>query len=254
MVTTFPFMGGLLSFDPKFAGYLLLSVITVFIVQLFYAFEFWKVQENRVLSSTVSVIAVIAFALGLAMVVLIWNDSVVAHWSMLHMEVVIALAHTLTFLKAALIGFAQSSPKTPTMQIERMPVTFLYKNPHGVVGAAVQISCLVVFVVRPHKIFWIPFHLVANKLFVNGLLYMLNARRTSGHHSMKTGTGTNQDVAATSTISTIVFGGPAQASQGTRVNISTSSHMDQDAELTKTIYSANDHHDAINDVIPGRKI
>ncbi|KAJ7355163.1 hypothetical protein DFH08DRAFT_851858, partial [Mycena albidolilacea] len=249
MVTTFPFMGGLLSFDLKFAGYLLLSVITVFIVQLFYAFELWKLQENRVVSSTVGIIAIMAFALGLAMVVLIWNDSIVAHWSMLHMEVVIALFHTFTFLAAALIAFAQSPPKTPTMLIGRLPATFVYLIPYGGLAAAVQFSCLVVFVVRPHKLFWIPFHLVANKLFVNGLLYMLNAHRTSAHDSMKT--ETSQDVAPKSTTSIIVFGGPAQASQGTRVNISTSTQMDQGAELPKTV---NDHHDAFDDVIPGHKI
>jgi hypothetical protein len=51
-------------------------------------------------------------------------------------------------------------------------------------------------------------------------------------------TETSQDVAPKSTTSIIVFGGPAQASQGTRVNISTSTQMDQGAKLPKTV---NDH-------------
>ncbi|KAJ7201998.1 hypothetical protein B0H12DRAFT_1225793 [Mycena haematopus] len=257
MITTFPFLGGLLSFDPKFAGYLLLSVFTVFVVQLFYASELWKLQEKRVVSSIVGVIAILAFALGLATVVLIWNDSIVAHWSMLHIEVVIALFHTFTFLAAAFSAFAQIPPKAPTTLIGRISAIFVYLRPYCGLGAAVQFSCLVVFVARPRKIFWIPFHLVANKcgthhfldfasefsdtigVFVNGLLYMLNARRTSAHDSMKIGT------AAKSAISAIAFG------SGPCVNISTSMQMDQDAELPKTSY---DDHDAFHDVLPRHKI
>ncbi|KAJ7244630.1 hypothetical protein B0H12DRAFT_1325556 [Mycena haematopus] len=264
MVTTFPFLGGLLSFDPKFAGYLLLSVITAFIVQLFYAFDFWKLQENRVVSSTVGVIAILAFALGL-------GAYAVTHVTFLsssrsggcpYLErlgccSLVNASHgggdrpfphiyfpggcldricakpsenpdNVTYrLKHRLIKLTPCSLR----RIRRIPATFVYLIPYGGLGAAVQFSCLVVFVARPHKLFWVPFHLVANKLFVNGLLYMLDARRTSGHDSMKTGTG----VAAKSAISTIAFGGgPSQTSQGTRVNISTSTQVDQDVELPKT--------------------
>ncbi|KAJ7861367.1 hypothetical protein B0H14DRAFT_2575961 [Mycena olivaceomarginata] len=120
-------------------------------------------------------------------------------------KVVISLSQTFQFLAAlaifgALTAYGRGEPsKTRSSRSilfpHRMhgePKTKLRDDivahfiSHGFLGAGFQFAGLLAFVARPHKIAWIPFHFLATKFAINGLLYFLNLQSKSTTQSEET--------------------------------------------------------------------
>ncbi|KAJ7906959.1 hypothetical protein B0H13DRAFT_2019920 [Mycena leptocephala] len=205
MATSFPYSGGLVLATRALTSYFFLSALIMFVTQLVYVNHVWKSTRNWFISGAIGGLASAAFCFAVAMIILIFKDPVIARWSQRHIMVVIALTHTFTLLAALLIfGAMTMDPGGPENHRQfgypkPLYAIFVPLIPHGLLGAGMQFACLVVFVVRPHKIMWIPFHLVANKGFVNGVLNMINAQavyRDSG--------ATGQDIKSAA-VSNIVF-------------------------------------------------
>ncbi|KAJ6629907.1 hypothetical protein B0H10DRAFT_1212699 [Mycena sp. CBHHK59/15] len=211
-VTLLPYFGGLSEVIPNFTGHLLLSMITVFIVDLCFSFRIWESGKNGLVSGAISLVAIAAFSSGLVMAVMMYvhplacfsirmqtsipsfKDPVFPHFPLAHIRVPSCLYYTLTSLGAFSTFFAFTripqaapTPRPSTSSGQRLSTIPWHLMPYGLVGGGAHLLCLVMLASLPRAIFWIPFFQVATKLSINGLLNMLNMRPTSH------GNGTTND-------------------------------------------------------------
>ncbi|KAJ7191392.1 hypothetical protein GGX14DRAFT_600559 [Mycena pura] len=195
----------------------------------------WTVRKNVLACGAIGATSVAALSLGIVMIISMMSEPTFAHWSAPHMKVTITLVHTLTFIAALLICgamAAHSRPETrahiPSAKRHRLtPVQHVLKHliPYGGLGAGIQLACLVTFVARPRTILWLPFYLISTKLFVNGLLYMINSREILQRHQDSTpATGTGTGTVASTTGSTYRTVAPGHARVPV-INISSAVHV-----------------------------
>jgi len=220
--------------------------VTVFFVQLQYAVEIWQLSESLVVSSAIGILASAALTLDIA----------IAHWSLPHIKVVMAIAQAFTLLAALLIfaaltGYSKESLRTrASRSVEQARAIFTHLFSRGLLGAAMQFACLVAFVARPQNLSWLPFYLLASKAFLNGILYMLNAREIQ---ESETATANRQDISSGSTIAFNTTPHATRKPAYHEVVVSQEPvHIHQDGELGKIGY-VGDNHEAFEDVIQANK-
>jgi hypothetical protein len=192
MLTRLPYIEPLDEFDPSLNAHILLSAITMFGVQLFYSFRIWKLSRNIWVTGMTILLSMVAFVLGIAMVVTMFQKPVFAHLASFPLRVVFPLACSFIVLAylSMFIGFTKFS-KLPSPRPMSFPewfdTIFRYLFTRGLIVMMVQLACLVILVTLPHKMYWIPLYIVTTKLSINVALYMLNTRQTFR------GKGVNED-------------------------------------------------------------
>ncbi|KAF9046317.1 hypothetical protein BJ165DRAFT_1144046 [Panaeolus papilionaceus] len=75
MILQYPFTTGLINATPTYSAQLGLSVVALFIVQLFYAFHTWRASKNIVVSMFITSTSLAAFVLGLVVAANLVRDS-----------------------------------------------------------------------------------------------------------------------------------------------------------------------------------
>ncbi|KAF7328401.1 hypothetical protein MVEN_02555800 [Mycena venus] len=208
MVVSLPYIGGMAHIVPKFTVVLLLTATSTFAVQTYYAVHVRQCDEKKLLGARRNFChfhnyAGTCHSDGCSDRSL--KDPLFASWSSSHMKVVISLTQAFNFLAALAIfgaltkyGRAEQQNSRTSKHIKQMDDLLTHFISNGLLGAGFQFagllavrhyvpfSCLryykfmpMKFVARPHRIAWIPFHFLANKVAINGLLYLLNLQSKS---------------------------------------------------------------------------
>ncbi|KAJ7434966.1 hypothetical protein B0H11DRAFT_1938067 [Mycena galericulata] len=143
MVASLPYIGGMTYVVPEFTVVLLLSATSTFAVQTYVVCQWWACGAS--------------------------------------LMVVISLTQAFNSLAAlaifgALTGYrrAEQQDGRASKHIKQMDYLLTRFIFNGLLGAGFQFAGLLAFVARPHKIAWIPFHFLANKVAMNGLLYLMS--------------------------------------------------------------------------------
>ncbi|KAJ7447514.1 hypothetical protein B0H11DRAFT_2290107 [Mycena galericulata] len=247
MVASLPYIGGMTHVVPKFTVALLLSATSTFAVQTYYAVHVWQLRKSFLAPGVISAISTTTLAFAIATVVLTLKDPFFASWSSSHMKVVISLTQAFNFLAAlaifgALIGYGRAEQQNGRISkhIKQMDDLLTHFISNGLLGAGFQFAGLLAFVARPHKIAWIPFHFLANKVAINGLLYLLNLQRKS-----------MDQVNEASFVGSDVFArGP---SFSRNIQISQGMTFMEDSESVKGGYAVPDQTATFDDMIPTDK-
>ncbi|KAJ7832638.1 hypothetical protein B0H14DRAFT_3871900 [Mycena olivaceomarginata] len=181
MVTCLPYIEPLGEFEPSLNAHILLSAITIFGVQLFYSFRIWKLSRNIWVTGITILLSMVAFVLGIAMVVTMFQTPVFAHLASFPLRVVFPLACSFIVLAylSMFIGFTKFSKllsPRPMSFPEWFDTIFRYMFTRGLIVMMVQLACLVILVIMPHKVYWVPLYIVATKLSTN--VALLNSRQT----------------------------------------------------------------------------
>ncbi|KAJ7334063.1 hypothetical protein DFH08DRAFT_880054 [Mycena albidolilacea] len=165
----------------SFCVEVILSGIVLAIVQGFYALRIWQVTQNAVLPAAIIVLAIAGAALGIATGVVMFQNTLFTNFSERYMKAIISTGQGLRLLAAiattaGFLGFgvkSGSSGKPSSWD----PITNFLTS--GVAGVIVQLLCFATFIGMPKKYVWIVFHFLSSRVFINGLLLMLNSRAVS---------------------------------------------------------------------------
>ncbi|KAJ6558369.1 hypothetical protein B0H19DRAFT_1150912 [Mycena capillaripes] len=208
----------------------LVTLIT-FIAQCFYARIIWKISSNIIITASVSVLAVVTFALGIVTTVHLFQNPLATAISARSFQILSGLVQGLAALNDVLITVClcvwlyQQKAGTGGWQERHafgtdkiLDTLILYAVSRGVLVAVTQFMFLVLNLSLPHATYWMPFHQAVGKLYVNSVFATLNVRRTFANSDEKqpgtnlsfadmppglattgtTGTGTNGDSNITS--------------------------------------------------------
>ncbi|KAJ7634070.1 hypothetical protein DFH06DRAFT_677087 [Mycena polygramma] len=165
----------------SFCVEILLSGIAVALVQSFYAVRIWQVSQNSVLAIAIIFISIAGAGLGIATAAVILRNTLFANFSEHYMKAVISTGQGLRLLSALMgaggilfYGAKQTASGQPSTVD---PITTFLTS--GTAGAVAQLICWATFLALPKKYVWIVFHFVSSRVFINGLLLMLNSRAVS---------------------------------------------------------------------------
>jgi len=161
-----------------------LSVLVIFIVQIFYAIRVFEANgRSSILLFFISAIALIAFGLGVTMTVQLFNQQYFHEAASFQMKVVAGISQGLAALADIIIVvtlcYALQPSRNPRIRLpedyfEQFYTFFINR---GICFTIIQLAYMCVFVAMPSKQFWIPFQMVASKVYINSLLLMLNSRQ-----------------------------------------------------------------------------
>jgi len=181
------------------------SVLVIFIVQIYYSHRVWIASQNAAVAVGIAVITFAAFALGIAATGIITKKLLLSSLSTPQLKAIMASSQGFTFLSGA-ATFAALSFYRPSQNPAVEPNVHwtgrLYSIvvgsgiTRGFIATTIQLGCFVTFIAVPSQTFWMPFQLVASKVFINSLLTTLNVREV--HH----GRGVNEDINSRKTEST----------------------------------------------------
>lgn len=188
LVLLYPFTFGLINATHTYCAAIGLSIVAVFIVQMFHSAHIWTVSKNAFLSGALAFISTAAFALGLAFTAKISDNHEFASLAVHGVKGVIASGQALSAV-AGFVTFCALcfySKSTQDVAIHPLDITALYEDfityfcARGCAATIVQFGLFFSFLTMPNKAVWMPFYLVASKLFINSLLTLLNSREV--HH------------------------------------------------------------------------
>ncbi|KAF7354983.1 hypothetical protein MSAN_01413800 [Mycena sanguinolenta] len=169
----------------SFTSEKLLVTIITFISQIFYAHTIWKVSKNMITTVFISVLAVGAFGLGIYTTVHLFENPAPDSISTRGFLIVSGLVQGLAALNDLVITGAMSWYLHIKRRGSTLPSTdkvvdtlILYAVSRGVLTAVAQIMFLVLNVAVPHHEYWLPFHMVVGKLYVNSVFATLNVRQS----------------------------------------------------------------------------
>ncbi|KAJ7173630.1 hypothetical protein C8R46DRAFT_1083426 [Mycena filopes] len=174
LVLSLPYIDGLVELQRTFNAQFLLSTLAMFGVQLFFSLRIWKLSQNIWAAGLSAIISVAVFCLSLAMVASMFNTPLFAHLASIRALIAFALAFTMLASLVEFIALVQYSKRSPERTL--FDEIYLYLFPRGLVGTAIWFGCLLLFVTRSHKVYWIPMYLTAVKVSINAMLSMLNSR------------------------------------------------------------------------------
>ncbi|TFK40573.1 hypothetical protein BDQ12DRAFT_679695 [Crucibulum laeve] len=183
LIVLFPYTEGLYRATSTFTAEVALSIIAVFIVQIYYTARIWELSKNAVVSGAIAVVSSTALALGIVMTAELGRDSQFVSLAASRVKSVVAAGQALTFVSGLLIFGALSFYLAPAQAPKARRVEGWYDNivvytmSHCSLATVVQLGFFIAFIAMPAKVIWMPFHLLASKLFVNSLLTMLNSRK-----------------------------------------------------------------------------
>ncbi|KAF7356659.1 hypothetical protein MVEN_01000400 [Mycena venus] len=182
LVTLFALPVGPDNATTSFCIEVLLSGLAIAIVQGFYAYRIWQVSQNTIFPAAIIVISIAGAALGIAASVVMLNNTLFTNFGQHYMKVVIATGQGLRVLGAILAsaGFIMFGVKSGSGNAKPStwdPITNFLTS--GVAAAIAQLLCFITFIAMPQKYVWIIFHFLSSRVFINGLLLMLNSRAVS---------------------------------------------------------------------------
>ncbi|KAJ6604987.1 hypothetical protein B0H10DRAFT_2229289 [Mycena sp. CBHHK59/15] len=159
----------------------MLSGFAVFLVQSFYAVRIGQLNQNHVIAAAIILVAAGGAGLGVATTIVILRNNLFVNFAQGYMKATLATGQGLRALSALLITgslmFYNASAPSAEKPSALDPVASSLTS--GLAAAIVQLGCLITFVVMPRKYVWTAFHLLSSRVFINGLLLMLNARYIS---------------------------------------------------------------------------
>ncbi|KIK07953.1 hypothetical protein K443DRAFT_672835 [Laccaria amethystina LaAM-08-1] len=192
LVLLYPFTLGLINATHTYCAAIGLSIVAVFIVQIFYSAYIWTVSKNAFLSGALAFVSTAAFALGLAFTAKISHNHKFTSLAVHGVKGVIASGQALSAV-AGLVTFGALcfySKSTQDVAIHPLDIAALYEDfityflARGCAATIVQFGLFFSFLTMPTKAVWMPFFLVASKLFINSLLTLLNSREVHHVHGM----------------------------------------------------------------------
>ncbi|KAF4590089.1 hypothetical protein EYR40_009510 [Pleurotus pulmonarius] len=184
LVNLFPYESGLDNATHTFSTEIALAVIAKWIVQMFYAHRLWTISTSvqRLGPALIALMSTAALALGLVMAAELINNPRIAHLADEGPHAVVASCQALTFVASLLTFVLLCYHLRPSQTANMKPIEGWFDNmvayiiSRGSAGTLVQLGFFITFLIAPANLYWIPFHFVASKLFINGLLTMLNCR------------------------------------------------------------------------------
>ncbi|KAJ7103761.1 hypothetical protein C8R44DRAFT_887279 [Mycena epipterygia] len=181
LVTLFALPVGPEEATTSFCVEILLSSFVVCIVQSFYAVRIWQVSQSAILAAAIIVVSAAGAALGIATTVVMLGNPSFVNFSQYYMEVVISLGQGFRLLSALMVTggvlvYGVRPVNSGKFSMWDPIISFLTS---GMAGAIAQFICFVTFLAMPKKYLWIAFHFLSSRVFINGLLLMLNSRTIS---------------------------------------------------------------------------
>jgi hypothetical protein len=182
LVTQFPTPSELTYSTLNFCVEIALVVVSIVIVQLMYTYRIWQLSKSIVLSGAVAVLSLAGFGCGIAMVLHMFQNKSFASLEEGNIKIIVSLCQGFTALAAAFImgcmAYFKTSIRNSESKLEEdwfdKFVAFTISG--GAAVFAVQVVYLVLFVALPHKLYWMPAHLVGSKMFILSILTLLNSR------------------------------------------------------------------------------
>ncbi|KAJ6632119.1 hypothetical protein B0H10DRAFT_4892 [Mycena sp. CBHHK59/15] len=159
----------------------LVTLIT-FIAQCFYARTIWKISASKLITSLVSILAVVTFALGIVTTVHLFQNPLATAISARSFQILSGMVQGLAALNDVLItvclcvwlfrrkvgtGGWGMGDAFGTEKI--LDTLILYAVSRGVLTALTQFMFLVLNLSLPHATYWMPFHQAVGKLYVNSV-------------------------------------------------------------------------------------
>ncbi|KAJ7149048.1 hypothetical protein C8R43DRAFT_1007916 [Mycena crocata] len=165
----------------SFCVEILLSGFAVCIVQSYYAIRIWRASQSPVLAGAIILVSVAAAALGIATTVVMLKNTLFANFAERYMKTIISTGQGLRLLSAIMTSAGLlvygAMPAGDGEQSLWNPFTSFMTS--GIAGALVQLICFIMFLATPKRYLWIVFHFASSRIFINGLLLMLNSRAVS---------------------------------------------------------------------------
>ncbi|KAJ7873348.1 hypothetical protein B0H14DRAFT_3131337 [Mycena olivaceomarginata] len=160
----------------------------------FYAHTIWKVSKNIITTVFVSVLAVATFGLGIYTTVHLFQNPGLNSISSRSFLIVSGLVQGLAALNdiviTASLSYYLHIKRSGLPSSEKLIDTLIvYAVSRGVLTAVAQIMFLVLNVAMPHHQYWLPFHLVVGKLYINSVLASLNVRSSLSRTEIMLGPG-----------------------------------------------------------------
>ncbi|KIY46526.1 hypothetical protein FISHEDRAFT_75549 [Fistulina hepatica ATCC 64428] len=160
---------------------ILVSALAIFIVQAYYSKRIWHVTENLIFCGITTSLSVVAFVLAMIMTYILFNDSRFEHLADPGPKAIVAAAQGLTLAAMLSILIVLCLPQSQSNRSREqrwkwIDVAMDYTFSRGALSTVIQLCCLVTFATHPAHVTWLPFHILASKIFINSLLYMLYAR------------------------------------------------------------------------------
>jgi len=157
----------------------MLSVISVFIAQIYYAATVWATTKNWVVAGATAMLSTAALVLGIVMSIRLFEDNHFSHLAQNPNKAIMATTYGMVAASGLLAFFSLSTSRLPApYKTLEGPFNILvsYVFSRGGAACIIQLALVFVFVGTPARIYWFPFHATAVKLFAVSAITMLNSR------------------------------------------------------------------------------
>ncbi|KAF7340865.1 hypothetical protein MSAN_02116000 [Mycena sanguinolenta] len=175
----------------SFSSEKFLVTLITFVAQLFYTRTIWKISGNAIITGSVCILAVIAFALGIATTVHLYQTPLATSISSRSFQILSGMVQGFAAFNDVLITVclctwlyqrkvgAGGWDAGHTFGTDKVIDTLiLYAVSRGVLTAITQFLFLTLNLSLPHATYWMPFQQMVGKLYVNSVLATLNVRST----------------------------------------------------------------------------
>jgi len=209
----------------SFTAEKLLVTIITFISQIFYAHTIWKLGGVKFPAAFIVFLAVASFGLGIYTTVHLFENPALNSISTRGFLIVSGLVQGLAAFNDVVITgtlsyFLHTRRNKGLASSEKLIDTLIvYAVSRGVLTAIAQLMFLVLNVAVTNHTYWLPFHMVVGKLYVNSVLATLNVRKTLSGTQVNLGTGisigmmnTDMDETRTKPITFAAIRGPESVS------------------------------------------
>ncbi|KJA20891.1 hypothetical protein HYPSUDRAFT_42711 [Hypholoma sublateritium FD-334 SS-4] len=177
LVDLFPFTIGIEEITWPFCVQILLSTVAIFISQLYYATKVlsekgWTAKATAYIIMT---FATTALALGIVVSTEMFQDKILSDMAVRHRKIVAAF-HFGTNLLSGLGSFYATASTQRYGASDRWDNAVSLAIRCGGLALVVQAALFAVFLASPQNLYWIPFYLVAARLFTIAPIIILNSR------------------------------------------------------------------------------
>jgi len=157
--------------------------LITFVAQIFYAQAIWRVTKGKVMTTTITFLAVVCLALGIVTTIDIFtaksNTFASKRFSIISGCVQGLAALNDLLITAGMCYHLRSNRGDLPLTSQFVDKLILYTVSRGILTALTQIIFLVTNVAFPGNTYFMPFHQAVGKFYVNSVLATLNMRQTS---------------------------------------------------------------------------
>ncbi|KAJ7278815.1 hypothetical protein C8J57DRAFT_1304600 [Mycena rebaudengoi] len=161
-----------------------MNTMTTITAQCFYAWQIWTVSQSIIVTGGILLIAFTSFGLAIYITVRCFRDPRVASLGEESFQSISGPVQGLAaacdiVITLALIWFLRSKRSRSGIRTTRemIDTLILFAVCRGILTAIAQIMFMSLNVALPNRTFWMPFHQVVGKLYVNSVIASLNVRR-----------------------------------------------------------------------------